>query len=182
MPELCDPSPGNPQLRRTVRIRARNDRIGRHPVVFMGHTLFAGQQREDRRCSICEQSEAYIPIIKKSRRTQAIYTNSLPFWEMHHFALEGEVVALLCTAEDALPLGADHLDAQIKQLEGVLRHYYWRGEIPQQMRLAREILKLNMHGEISDAGVLDGQYRTPAGHRGHWPDTDQTLEPVPLFQ
>lgn len=37
-------------------------------------------------------------VDNRNRRTQAVYTDSLALREMHHFALEGEVVALLCTA------------------------------------------------------------------------------------
>lgn len=52
--------------------------------------------------------------------TQTVDAYALAWGEVHHLALEGEVIAFLGAAHDALAGRADDLDAEVVELEGII--------------------------------------------------------------
>lgn len=59
--------------------------------------------------------------------TQTVDTNPLPRWEVHHLALQGEVIPCLGAAQDALTRRADNFYAEVVKLEGIGGGWRWGG-------------------------------------------------------
>lgn len=66
MVESRDASPDDFQLRGTMRIWARNTGVGSHPVIFMSHSLFGGQQGQNGRYAVVSSTQLEI---SRSKRT-----------------------------------------------------------------------------------------------------------------
>lgn len=53
--------------------------------------------------------------------TKTVNTDALAQWQVHHLALQREVVPELGTAHDLLAFRADYLDAEVIELEFIVR-------------------------------------------------------------
>jgi hypothetical protein len=57
---------------------------------------------------------------KRSKRTQTVDTDTLTWRQVHHLALQREIIALLGSAHNAFPRWTHHLDAEVIELKGFI--------------------------------------------------------------
>jgi hypothetical protein len=63
-----------------------------------------------------------LKVARRPELTQTVDTNSLTGWQVHHLALEREVIALFGAAHDALSGRTNDLDAEVIQLKRFVGH------------------------------------------------------------
>jgi hypothetical protein len=113
MIKLPRPSTNDLELRLAMRIGASDDSVRGHPVVRMRHSLLRSQQRQHRCYKKAIKSQIALWTATLSSRTETVYADALSGRQIHHFALQREVIPFSRPAEDALARRADDFHAKV---------------------------------------------------------------------
>jgi hypothetical protein len=154
------------QSRLAIRIGASDQSVRCHPVVLMRHSLLSSKERQYGGFRSCQNSaSSYGLLLPLSSLTKAVDTNALAWRQIHHLALQCEIVAFFRATEDTLAWRANNFNAKVVQFKFVLRRHNAVDCLscpgPQSLRCEQKLLESGSNYAESRYGCTV-QYSTPS--------------------